>query len=110
MNGFSLLNPFPLGIVIGVLGSILGAGIDLLISRRSQRTYSTGGFLLLIAGGFNTLVGAVAILISILVTGSIRTALIIGLGVLTGFVIGFLTIAIFWILVGRYDVPPDRQK
>lgn len=110
MNTFSLSTPFPLGMMIGILGSILGAGIDFIYSRGNRRTTPISGFLLLSAGVLNTLIGAAAILISILVTGSVRTALILGLGVLTGFVLGFLTIALLTIFLSKDEAPTDHQE
>lgn len=110
MNTFSLSTPFPLGMMIGILGSILGAGIDFIYSRGNRRTSPISGFLLLSAGVLNTLIGAAAILISILVTGSVRTALILGLGVLTGFVLGFLTIALLTIFLSKDEAPTDHQE
>lgn len=88
----------------------MGAGIDLFYSRRNRRNSSTSGFLLLIAGSFNTILGAASILVSILLTGSIRTALILGLGVLTGFVLGFLIIALISIIATRVDPTIDHQE
>jgi hypothetical protein len=110
MNTFSLSTPFPLGMVIGILGSILGAGIDFIYSRGNRRTTPISGFLLLSAGVLNTLIGAAAILISILVTGSVRTALVLGLGVLAGFVLGFLTIALLTIFLSKDEAPTDHQE
>jgi len=109
MSAFGLENPFPLGFVIGILASLLGAAVDLFYSRRKRRTPSTGGFLLLVGGGINTIVGAISILISVLLTGSIRTALVLGLGVLAGFSLGFLTVAIISIFSGKPDKPADHQ-
>lgn len=108
MNTFILSTPYLFGFLIGTLGSILGAGIDLFYSRRNRRNASTSGFLLLIAGGLNTILGAASILLSILLTGSIRIALIIGLGVLTGFVLGFLIIALISILATKVNPTIDQ--
>jgi hypothetical protein len=110
MNAFNLFTPYPLGVVIGIIGSLLGAVIDLIYSRGNQRTAPISGFLLLTAGVLNTFVGAAAILISILMTGSIRTALVLGLGVLTGFVIGFLVIALLAIISGKHKAPVDHLE
>jgi hypothetical protein len=109
MKLFDLSTPFPLGFVIGILGSILGAGIDYIYSRGNRRTTPISGFLLLSAGVLNTFVGGAAILISILVTGSIRTALVLGLGVLSGFVLGFLAIALLAIFSSKYESTADYQ-
>ncbi|HSO27945.1 MAG TPA: hypothetical protein VLS48_07725 [Anaerolineales bacterium] len=98
-------HPFWLGVGIGVAGSALGAAADLTYARLTQQArLPSGGLLLVIASILNTVAGVAAIVYSLLQTGSIRLALLIGLGVFTGFAIGFLVLAGILIFIsGRED-------
>jgi hypothetical protein len=93
--------PFMIGLFIGFCGSLIGALIDFVNSRRSKTDFNPGGLMIIVAGLINTLLGTAAIIYSLIVTGSIITAVIVGLGVLSGFAAGFLLIAGVWIWFGN---------
>jgi cytosine/uracil/thiamine/allantoin permease len=96
-----ITSPFVVGLVIGFCGSSIGALVDFLNSRRKGGNFSYGGLMLVIAGLINSIMGIAAITFSLLETSSILTAVIVGLGVLIGFAVGFLSIAGVWICFGK---------
>jgi hypothetical protein len=97
--------PIVIGLIIGFSGSLLGALIDFMNSRRKGIDSIYGSFMLITAGIINSIAGIIAITISLIITGSIWSAIIIGLGVLVGFAFGFLLIAGIWMLVGDKNEP-----
>ena len=89
-----------LGVAIGFLGSIAGGLVDFRTARkRDGRGRGFGLPTLLVAGAINTVVGLVVIVFSLLFTGTLWPALVVGFGVLVGFCLGFLLTAAAWILV-----------
>ncbi len=90
-----------IGVLIGLLGALLGAAVDRYYSRRLQTDSRMGGFLLITAGIFNTVVGTIAIVLSMFITGSLKIALVLGLGVLVGFAVGFFILAALWVFLAK---------
>lgn len=86
-----------IGVLIGLLGALLGAVVDRYFSRRRQADSRMGGFLLITAGIINSVIGTIAIILSLYITGSLKIALALGLGVLVGFAVGFFILAAWWI-------------
>lgn len=101
----SFLPPITIGMIIGFAGSMLGAVIDYINSRRKKSHVRNGSFILIIAGLVNSVAGITAIVYSIFETGNILMALALGLGVLVGFSIGFLFFAGIWIFLENKDKP-----
>lgn len=95
---------FFLGLVIGLTGAAIGAFTDfrLAYSQEKPRPIS-GGIMLVIAGAVNSIAGVIAMIISFILTGKLGPALMIGFGVLVGFSLGFLLIAVFWIRFMREE-------
>lgn len=94
-----------LGAILGLLGALLGGALDLRLSTRKESAEDgTGGPLLLLVGLGNTVIGALATVISFVVTGSIAAALVTGIGFFLGFGIGFLLLA--WLLIRRDGQSP----
>lgn len=92
------------GCTFGFLSAIAGGIVDArLLSKHHQADGETGvgGPMLLLAGMINSLVGVISIVISLLVTGSLRLAFFLGLSVLIGFVTGFLLLAGLFIVRGK---------
>ena len=101
MLDWFLAHPFWSGALIGFLGALVGAASDLAYARRNYSAkLPSGGLLLIVASILNTVVGLVAMLVSLLLTGSVRLAIFTGLGVFVGFAIGFLILAGILILIG----------
>lgn len=99
MAVFQSWSPFLIGGIIGVSGAAIGAAVDFWYSRRKDvLAPPLGGFLLIVAGIVNTLAGITAMVLSFIYTGSFLLAIILGLGVLAGFILGFLILAAVWIL------------
>lgn len=96
-----LTSPFLTGMVIGFTGALVGALVDALNARRTQAGSNPGGLMMVVAGLVNSFLGITAIIYSLIITGSIMTALVLGFGVLTGFASGFLLIAGLWIWLGN---------
>jgi hypothetical protein len=95
------LTYFLIGGGIGLLSATIGATIDFLIARRRNKDREEGappGCLMLMAGGLG-LVGLFFIIASWLLTDSLRLAMVTGLGVLTGFFIGFAVLFIGSVLL-----------
>ena len=98
-----------IGILIGLLGALLGAIVDRYYTQRRQADSKMGGFLLITGGIFNTIVGTIAIIVSLFMTGSLKIALVLGLGVLIGFAVGFFILAALWIFFGKESENPAQQ-
>jgi hypothetical protein len=96
-----ITSPFLTGLFIGFGGALVGALVDALNTRRARAGDNPGGLMMVVAGLVNTLLGIAAIIYSLVVTGSLMTALIMGLGVLVGFAAGFVFFAGVWILFGN---------
>lgn len=90
-----------IGVLIGLLGAMFGAIVDRYFSRRRQADSRMGGFLLITAGIINSVIGAIAIILSLFITGSLKIALVLGLGVLVGFAVGFFILAALWIFLAK---------
>lgn len=92
------------GLIIGLVIAIIGGAVDYLLGSRVnnlQQTRQLPGCILYIAGtlGF---VGLIALFISLILEGSIGTAVILGAGILGGFYAGFAALMLIYLLVNRY--------
>lgn len=95
-----------IGGLFGFFSAIVAGLIDsqLLSKRRPisddpiSDESSFGGPMLILAGIINSIVGVISMIISLLVTGSLFSALFLGATVLVGFVLGFLLLACILII------------
>jgi hypothetical protein len=84
------------GLLFGFFSSTMAGIVDSqLLSKRqpADAEFSLGGPLLILIGILNSIIGLISMIISWLVTGSLRSALFLGASVLVGFVLGFLLLA-----------------
>lgn len=97
MDQSSNLTLFLIGLAIGAATAALGGVVDFVLHLRRQREPSFGvpGCLVYTIGGL-ILAGVVAIITSLILTGSIGPALIMGGGVLLGFYGGFIVLVGLW--------------
>jgi hypothetical protein len=88
---------FLIGLAIGGGSALLGGLVEyvLHLRRRGQPRPEAPGCLLYAAGGL-VLTGIAALIVSLLATGGVGPALVMGAGVMTGFYSGFI------LLVGVY--------
>ncbi len=88
-----------IGFGIGFVSSILGAMLQYWFSRRSEKTETTRfpGFVFLISGLLG-LIGLCVIVISFF-SGWTRYAVYTGVGVISGFFVGFVVMLILWSLL-----------
>lgn len=91
---------FVIGLAIGVSVSVLGGVIEYLLHLRRNREPRFGmpGCLVYAVGGL-ILAGIAAIITSLVMTGRISPALIMGAGVLAGFYGGFILLVGLWFLI-----------
>lgn len=95
---------FRLGLQAGLALSLIGAVIEYLLARRrTQSGFSRQlpGCLLYMAGGL-ALLGAIALLVSFILNGSIGPALFLGAGVLGGFYLGFALLFLGYLLLKSF--------
>jgi len=97
MDQSSNLTLFLIGLAIGTGTAVLGGVVDFVLHLRRQREPSFGvpGCLVYTIGGL-ILAGVAAIITSLVMTGSIGPALVIGGGVLLGFYGGFIVLVGLW--------------
>jgi hypothetical protein len=101
---------FFIGIAIGLGIAVVGGLIDYWLGRRDQ----TVGHERLVPGcmvylaGLLGLVGIIALLVSLLVSGSLGPAFVLGAGVLGGFYAGFALLLLLYLLVKRFG--PDAWR
>ena len=93
---------FLIGGGIGLVSAIIGAFVDYSVGRKRGDAENDGrpGCMFIAAGGLG-FVGLIAFLLSLLFTGTIRPALMMGLGVTSGFFIGFAVLFIGAILLSE---------
>jgi hypothetical protein len=91
------------GTIVGLLIALIGGIAEYWFSFRSDADGEFNrlpGCLLYVIGGL-ALAGIFSIAFSFLFTGGIRTALILGAGVLGGFYVGFIFLFLLWLLLER---------
>jgi protein-S-isoprenylcysteine O-methyltransferase Ste14 len=101
---------FLIGLGIGFAIALIGGVIDYLLSLRKGNTQNKShlpGCMLYVAGALS-LLGIIALIVSLVLSGSISPAIILGAGVLSGFyagfallLIGYLVVQRFWPTIGR---------
>lgn len=88
---------FGIGLAVGVVVALVGGLLEYILHLRRNRTprFGVPGCLVYVAGGL-ILAGVVALIASIVLTGRIGPALIMGAGVLCGFYGGFVVLVLLW--------------
>ena len=110
MDQSSNLTLFLIGLAIGAATAALGGAVDffLHLRRRREPKFGVPGCLVYTIGGL-ILAGIVALIVSLVVTGSLSPALVMGGGVLVGFYSGFILLVLLWFVRdsarGRADDP-----
>ena len=93
---------FLVGTLIGVAVATIGALVDYWLSfrpsRRTARALRLPGCFVYVLGGLG-LAGVLSGLVSLMSTGGIAAAMLMGLGVITGFYCTFLGLSAFWLLL-----------
>jgi hypothetical protein len=92
------------GFGIGISISVIGGVVDYWLSGRKNNPHQSKPFpgcLLYIAGAL-VLIGLVALVISFILEGSIRPAIILGAGVLSGFYAGFTLLMLLYLFTRRF--------
>lgn len=96
----SNLTIFLIGLAIGIVVALAGGLVEyfLHLRRRREPRFGVPGCLVYTIGGL-VLAGIVAIIASLVLTGGIGPALIMGLGVMAGFYSGFILLVSVWLLL-----------
>ena len=91
-----------IGLAVGAAVALLGGVVDFALHLRRQRESSFGvpGCLVYAIGGL-VLAGIIALIISLITTGSLVPALVMGGGVLLGFYGGFILLVALWFVRDR---------
>jgi hypothetical protein len=107
----SNLSLFLVGLAIGVAVALVGGLVEYALHLRRGRGPRPGvpGCLVYAIGGL-ILAGVVAVIASLILTGSIGPALIIGLGVMAGFYGGFIFLVTIWLLLETARAPSDENR
>lgn len=93
-----------IGLGIGFGTALIGGLVDYLLSKRRnnpQKTSYLPGCMFYFAGGLG-LLGIISIIVSLIISGSIGPAIVLGAGVLGGFYSGFALAIIFYLVVKRF--------
>lgn len=94
-------NAFLIGIIIGFASSVISAVVDYrIMQRRADREESSGPGCMFIVSGTLGWLGIVVVGASLFLH-SLNRALLAGLGVLVGFLAGFLLMLALWFLLQR---------
>jgi hypothetical protein len=98
---------FLIGLGLGLLVALGGGVVEYVLHlRRDQLPVArVPGCLLYTVAGL-ILAGLVAVIASLLLTGGIWAALIMGAGVLLGFYGGFIVLVALWLLIDSRTPPP----
>lgn len=109
MTGSSNLTLFLIGLAIGITVALSGGLIDygLHLRRNREPTFGVPGCLVYTVGGL-VLAGVVALIASLLVTGGVGAALIMGAGVMVGFYAGFMLLVGLWFLHDSVRQPAEK--
>jgi hypothetical protein len=101
---------FLIGLAIGSGIAFVGGLVEYILHlrRRGRPRPGTPSCLLYAAGGL-VLAGIVAIGASLLATGGIKPALIMGAGVMTGFYGGFILLVGLWFLIDAIHPTVDES-
>jgi hypothetical protein len=101
---------FLIGLGVGAAVALLGGIVEYALNlRRHGEPRSNVPSCLLYAAGGLILAGIVAIVASLLATGGIGPALIMGAGVLTGFYGGFILLVGLWFLIDAMRPAVDES-
>ncbi len=93
---------FLIGGGIGLISAIVGAILDyFVIQRRGEPERSELPGCMFIASGSLGFAGMVALLLALLFAGTIRVAVVMGLGVLSGFFLGFVALFVGALLFSK---------
>lgn len=100
MDETSNLTLYLIGLAIGVGVALAGGLVEYLLHLRRDREPRFGmpGCIVYVIGGL-ILGGIAAVIVSLIYTGSIGPALIMGVGVMTGFYGGFSLLVGLWFLI-----------
>lgn len=105
----SNLTLFLIGLAIGVVVALAGGLIEYVLHLRRHREprFGVPGCLVYTIGGL-ILAGIVAIAASLIMTGGIKPALYMGLGVMAGFYGGFILLVSLWLLLETLRPSADQ--
>lgn len=108
MTGTGNLGLYLIGLAIGVGVALVGGLVEYILHLRhdGEPRFGVPGCVVYVVGGL-VLGGIVAIIVSLVYAGSIRPALVIGMGVLTGFYGGFAFLIALWFLLESLRHPKD---
>jgi hypothetical protein len=84
------------GAVFGLLAALAGGLADYRLRLRRAEPAQRGPALLLIVGGLLMLCGLIALVTSLITTGGVRPAVVLGVGVGIGFNLGFVLLVLFY--------------
>lgn len=109
MTDSSNLTLFLIGLAIGITVALSGGLIDygLHLRRNREPTFGVPGCLVYAVGGL-ILAGIAAIITSLIVTGGVGAALIMGAGVMVGFYAGFMLLVGLWFLYDSAREPAEK--
>jgi hypothetical protein len=110
MTGSSNLTLFLIGLAIGITVALAGGLIDygLHLRRNREPTFGVPGCLVYVVGGL-ILVGVVALIASLILTGGVGAALIMGAGVMVGFYSGFILLVGLWFWHDSLRQPTEKS-
>lgn len=96
----SNLTLFLIGLAIGGFVALVGGFIEYVLHLRRNREprFGVPGCLVYAVGGL-IVAGVIALIASLILTGGIGPALIMGLGVMAGFYGGFILLVSVWLLL-----------
>ncbi len=111
MAGTSNLTLYLIGLAIGIGVALVGGLIEYLLHLRrdGEPRFGVPGCIVYVVGGL-VVGGVVAIITSLLLAGSIGPALIVGVGVMTGFYGGFSLLVGLWFLAESLRPSEDSSQ
>jgi purine-cytosine permease-like protein len=95
---------FLIGVGIGIAIAIIGGLVDYWLGKRNRNpddSRNLPGCMLYLAGILG-LAGVIAIVVSLIFTGGIGPAIVLGAGILGGFYAGFAILIFLYLLVQRF--------